>query len=45
LAEDEDINNMAEVMLKFLNQPLDPNNVEEKTKKMSWTNYAKAILS
>jgi len=43
LAEAEDVSNMAEVMIKFLDHPLDPENVVEKTKEMSWSNYAKAI--
>ena len=45
LAEAEDIDDMARIMEKFIDQPLDPNNVEEKTKDMSWANYASAILN
>ena len=45
LAEADDVEDMAKVMLKFLDHPLDPNNVEEKTRKMSWVNYATAILN
>lgn len=45
LAEAEDVDDMAKVMLKFLDAPLEPKNVAEKTKEMSWSNYAKAILS
>ena len=44
LAEPEDIDSMAEVIEKFLDNPLPGSNVEEKTKEMSWENYAKAIL-
>ena len=40
----ENIEDMARIMEKYLDTPLNPNNVEEKTKEMSWTNYAKAIL-
>lgn len=43
LAEAENVEDMARVMLKFLDHPLDPNHVEEKTREMSWSNYAKAI--
>lgn len=43
LANAEDVDDMAAVMLKFLDRPLAPENVEEKTKEMSWSNYAKAI--
>ena len=45
LAEAENVEDMADVMLKFLDHPLDPDNVDSKTKQMSWTNYAKAILA
>ncbi len=44
LANDRDVADMARVMLKFLDQPVDRNNVTQSTKEMSWTNYAKAIL-
>ncbi len=44
LAKAEDIDDMANVMIKFLDHPLNPDNVREKTKEMSWSNYAKAIL-
>jgi len=44
LAEAEDIESMAEQMKRFLNQPLPGENVEAKTKELSWENYAKAIL-
>lgn len=44
LAEAEDINSMAEQMIRFLDKPLPRENVAEKTKELSWENYAKAIL-
>jgi glycosyltransferase involved in cell wall biosynthesis len=44
LAEAEDIDSMAEQMLRFLDKPLSGNNVAEKTKELSWKNYAEAIL-
>jgi glycosyltransferase involved in cell wall biosynthesis len=44
LAEDGDVDSMAEQMRKFLDHPLDPDNVTEATKAMSWENYAQAIL-
>jgi glycosyltransferase involved in cell wall biosynthesis len=44
LAEKDDIYGMANIMLKYLDNPLPSANVEEKTKEMSWDNYAKAIL-
>ncbi len=44
LAEAEDINSMKEQMQRFIDKPLNPQNVEAKTKDMSWENYAKAIL-
>lgn len=45
LAEAEDINSMKEQMLRYLDRPLPPENVELKTKDMSWDNYAKAIMN
>ena len=44
LAEAEDTDSMAAQMLQFLEQPIDRGNVEATTKKMSWENYANAIL-
>lgn len=44
LAEAEDLDSMAEQMLRFLDQPLPGENVVEKTKSLSWSNYATAIL-
>lgn len=44
LAEADDIEDMAKIMLKYLDKPLDSKNVVKKTEHMSWENYAKAIL-
>ncbi|HLG34006.1 MAG TPA: glycosyltransferase, partial [Bacteroidia bacterium] len=44
LAEPENIQSMAEVMLKFLERPIPRENVSTSTKQMSWENYAAAIL-
>lgn len=44
LAKATDINDMAATMMKYLEKPLNPDHVEEKTKDMSWDNYASAIL-
>jgi glycosyltransferase involved in cell wall biosynthesis len=44
LAEPEDINSMAEVMEKFINNPIPMENVAASAKNFSWENYAKAIL-
>lgn len=44
LAKSEDTDSMAEAMLKFLENPIDRNNVALSAKDMSWENYAKAIL-
>jgi glycosyltransferase involved in cell wall biosynthesis len=44
LAEADDVNSMAEQMLKFLDQPIPRENIREKTREMSWANYAKTIL-
>ncbi len=44
LAEDENVDDMAVQMTRFLEHPLKRENVTEATKDMSWTNYAKAIL-
>lgn len=44
LAEAGDIDSMAQQMIRFLEHPLPGENVEEKTKELSWENYAKAIL-
>lgn len=45
LATPEDIKDMARVMELSIEQPIPRTNVEEATKLMSWTNYAKAILA
>ena len=44
LAKDGDIEDMAKVMMKFLDQPIDRNNVKEKTAMMSWERYADTIM-
>ena len=44
LAEADDIDSMAEQMIRYLDSPLPGKNVAEKTKELSWENYAKAIL-
>jgi glycosyltransferase involved in cell wall biosynthesis len=45
LAEPENINSMANVMIKFLENPINRANVGESAKDMSWENYAKAIVN
>lgn len=45
LAEPEDIDSMVEVMEKYINNPLSPENVEASAKNFSWENYSKAILN
>lgn len=44
LAEANDIESMAEQMIRFLDHPLPGENVTKKTLELSWKNYAKAIL-
>lgn len=44
LAEADDLDSMAKQMIRFLDNPLPGENVEQKTKELSWENYAKAIL-
>jgi len=44
LAEPDNVQDMANQMLRFLDQPVPRENVKESTKEMSWENYAKAIL-
>ena len=44
LADEEDIESMAEQMLKFLEKPLPAENVSKAAEYMSWENYVKAIL-
>ena len=45
LAKPNDIDSMADQMLKFLEKPLSRNDVREAAATMSWDNYVKAILS
>ncbi len=45
LANDGDVDDMAAQMFRFLNAPLNPENVRNSTKDMSWENYSKAILN
>jgi glycosyltransferase involved in cell wall biosynthesis len=45
LAEDRDTDSMAAQMLRFVEQPIPRSNVAETSKKLSWANYAKAILN
>ncbi|MEL6987410.1 MAG: glycosyltransferase [Bacteroidota bacterium] len=44
LAEDRDIESMTDQMRRFIDNPLNPDNVSKATEKMSWENYSKAIL-
>ncbi len=44
LAEANNIASMTEQMRRFLKDPLPGENVKEKTKELSWANYAQAIL-
>lgn len=44
LAKDRDVADMTRVMEEFLAHPIDRKNVAKTTEKMSWENYAKAIL-
>ena len=45
LAEPENIESMADTMIKFLERPLPSENVAASTKQMSWESYAKAIMT
>ena len=45
LAEANNIEDMSIQMEQMINNPIDRNNVDSATKKMSWSNYAKAILN
>jgi glycosyltransferase involved in cell wall biosynthesis len=45
LAEPGDIESMAGVMLKAIDQPINREHVAETSRGMSWTNYATAILN
>lgn len=44
LAEPNDIQSMADTMEYFLDHPIDPKNVEAVAAKLSWDNYARAVL-
>ncbi|MBD3616288.1 MAG: glycosyltransferase [Gracilimonas sp.] len=44
LAKDQDIDSMAEQMLKFIEKPLPKENVRKSAENMSWENYVTAIL-
>ena len=44
LANESDIDDMARVMIKFLEQPISRENVKQKTAMMSWERYASAIM-
>jgi glycosyltransferase involved in cell wall biosynthesis len=43
LADAGDTDDMARIMLRFLDQPIDRNNVVKATENMSWANFASAI--
>ncbi len=45
LAEPNNLDDMADKMELMIEKPIDRNNVEAATKKMSWMNYAQAILN
>ena len=45
LAEPEDIDSMADAMIRSIEYPIPRKNVEETSRNMSWENYAKAILN
>jgi glycosyltransferase involved in cell wall biosynthesis len=45
LAEPENIQSMADTMEYFLNHPIDRKNVSDIASKLSWENYAKAIMN
>jgi glycosyltransferase involved in cell wall biosynthesis len=45
LAEPEDIDSMAEQMLKFIDKPIPRENVAKTAANMSWDNYALAIFN
>ena len=44
LAEKESINSMVDTMIKSIESPIDKKMIDKKADKMSWENYAKAIL-
>ncbi|MFK7922897.1 MAG: glycosyltransferase [Bacteroidia bacterium] len=45
LAEPEDVDSMAAMMLKFLEEPIKRVNVAKSAEKMSWENYASCIMA
>ncbi|MCX7797070.1 MAG: glycosyltransferase [Melioribacter sp.] len=45
LAEPNNIDSMYETMKAFLNNPIPRGRIEEQAKKLSWENYAKAIIN
>ena len=45
LAEAENIDSMANAMMKSIESPIDKDNIVQTSKNMSWDNYAKAILN
>jgi glycosyltransferase involved in cell wall biosynthesis len=45
LAEDRDVHSMAEEMNRMIEHPINRDNVAETASKLSWENYAKAILN
>jgi len=45
LAEPENIRSMADQMHRFLDEPIDRENVEKSAREMSWDNYVKAITN
>ncbi len=45
LATPGDVHDMARAMERMIERPIPPKNVEEATRGMSWSNYAKAILA
>ncbi len=45
LAEPNDIDSMAETMIKFLEQPIPKQNVAKRAAELSWENYAKTITN
>ncbi|MFN5706099.1 MAG: glycosyltransferase, partial [bacterium] len=44
LAEDRDVNSMADEMNRMIEQPINREHVAETASKLSWENYAKAIV-
>jgi len=45
LAKENDVSDMALQMEKAIENPINRNNISEKTKEFSWENYCKAILN